>query len=417
MKVRDVVYAVGRSGYFNKDLKATTAGAKANGTFLEGKPLTPGYTRIVQPGFIISVMLVLESGEVAIGECADVIFSGLAGRDPLFVPEEHMPVLESTVRRWLVGRDVSRFRVNAEEIDRLEIEGRRLHTALRYGLTQALLAAAALAGRVTIAEVVSKEYGSRIQSKVIDILASCHRGDLLQLDRMIMKRVPILPHASFTTPADLGLGGKTLLEYARSIAARIREVGDADYRPRIHLDVYGTLGELFGDDISGLAEYLGRLAEAVQPFDLLIETPIIAQSREEQIGIFKSLRSALRKRGVKIGLIADEWCNTLEDIRLFADEEAADYVQIKTPDLGGVNNTIEAVLYCKSKGIGCCLGGTANETDLSARICAQIGLATNPDFMLSKPGIGADEGVMILSNEMSRTIALVGHRARQDARS
>jgi len=67
--------------------------------------------------------------------------------------------------------------------------------------------------------------------------------------------------------------------------------------------------------------------------------------------------------------------------------------------------------------MGCCLGGTANETDLSARICAQIGLATNPDFMLSKPGIGADEGVMILSNEMSRTIALVDRRQHQDARS
>jgi methylaspartate ammonia-lyase len=31
--------------------------------------------------------------------------------------------------------------------------------------------------------------------------------------------------------------------------------------------------------------------------------------------------------------------------------------------------------------------------------------------MLSKPGIGADEGLMILTNEMLRTIALVKHRA------
>ncbi|KAL1914498.1 uncharacterized protein VTP21DRAFT_8212 [Calcarisporiella thermophila] len=50
--------------------------------------------------------------------------------------------------------------------------------------------------------------------------------------------------------------------------------------------------------------------------------------------------------------------------------------------------------------MGCCLGGTANETDPSARICAHIGLATNPDFMLSKPGLGGDEGVMILKNEI-----------------
>ena len=75
-----------------------------------------------------------------------------------------------------------------------------------------------------------------------------------------------------------------------------------------------------------------------------------------------------------------------------------------------MNNTIEAVLYCKSHGMGCCLGGTANETDLSARICAQIGLATSPDFMMTKPGLGADEGYMILTNEMLRTIALMASR-------
>ena len=72
-------------------------------------------------------------------------------------------------------------------------------------------------------------------------------------------------------------------------------------------------------------------------------------------------------------MIADEWCNTLEDIKLFADAKAADFVQIKTPDLGGINNTIEAVLYCKQHGMGAALGGTANETDQSARICTHIG--------------------------------------------
>ena len=116
MKIGDVVFAQGISGYFNKDLQAVKAGAKANGSFIDGKPLTPGYTHIVQPGSIISVMLLLEDGGVAVGECADVIFSGLAGRDPLFEPARHLPMLQSVVRPWLLGRDVGAFRANAEEI-------------------------------------------------------------------------------------------------------------------------------------------------------------------------------------------------------------------------------------------------------------------------------------------------------------
>ncbi|AOB32435.1 hypothetical protein AKI39_19475 [Bordetella sp. H567] len=411
MKIKDVVYAVGRSGYFNKDLAAVKAGAKPNGTVYDGKPITPGYTEIVQAGYIVSVMLVLEDGSVATGECADVIFSGLAGRDPLFVPAEHMPLLESRVRDWLVGRDIGAFRAAAEEIDRMQFDGKRLHTALRYGITQALLAAAAVAGRCTIAEMVSREYGSTIRTEPVDILASCHRGDMLQLDRMIIKKVAMMPHGSFTTAPDLGPGGSVMLAYAKEVADRIKAIGAPGYKPRIHLDVYGTLGDLFGDDMDALCDFLGRVKAAVEPFDFLIETPVIADSQQGQIDLFARLRAGLKARGIKIGVIADEWCNTLEDVRLFVDTQAVDYIQIKTPDLGGINNSIEAVLYCKSHGVGCCLGGTANETDLSARICAQVGLATGPDFMLSKPGIGADEGVMILTNEMLRTIALIGRTA------
>jgi methylaspartate ammonia-lyase len=65
------------------------------------------------------------------------------------------------------------------------------------------------------------------------------------------------------------------------------------------------------------------------------------------------------------------------------------------------------VLYAKSKGMGCCLGGSGNETDQSARITAQIGLASRPDFLLSKPGFGGDEALMIQTNEMLRTLALI----------
>ena len=65
--------------------------------------------------------------------------------------------------------------------------------------------------------------------------------------------------------------------------------------------------------------------------------------------------------------------------------------QIKTPDLGGINNTIEAVLYCKEHGMGAYLGGTCNETNRSAEVCANIAMATKPVQYLAKPGMGVDE--------------------------
>jgi methylaspartate ammonia-lyase len=229
---------------------------------------------------------------------------------------------------------------------------------------------------------------------------------------MILKRVELLPHASFTIVDEhVGRNGEKLLEFASGVAKRIAAIGDADYAPRIHLDVYGTLGELFRMRMEPLAAYLGRLVQAAHPYDLLVESPIIASTQQEQIANLQRLRALLKDKGIAVGVIADEWCNTLEDVKLFADVAACDYVQIKTPDLGGINNSIEAVLYCRTKQMGSSLGGTANETDQSARISSHIGLACRPDFMLSKPGLGVDEALMIQSNEMARTLALLAARA------
>ena len=413
MNIADVIAVSGRAGFFNRDLAAVKSGAKADGFAYPGKPVSPGFTRIVQPGKAISVMLLLEDGQVAFGDCTDVILSGVAGRDPLFRAEDHLAFMQTTLRDRLCGRPIDRFRPLAEEIDRSEYQGKPLHTALRYGITQALLHAAALASHCTISEIVAREYRCDIATAPLPILASCHKEDVQMIDRMILKRVELLPHASFQqVERDIGLEGEKLIAYAKGIVRRIREIGDPDYRPVIHLDVYGTIGELFGTDTAAIASYLGELKAAVEPHELLVESFVIAPSRAEQIERFRTLRAALREGGHRVGIIVDEWCNTRDDIKAFADAGAADYAQIKTPDLGGINNTIEAVLYARDKGMGCCLGGSGNETDQSARITAQIGLATRPSFLLSKPGFGGDEALMIQMNEMLRTLALIEARGR-----
>jgi methylaspartate ammonia-lyase len=411
MRVQRVICSIGRSGYMHRDLMAIKSGAIPDGFLFHGKALSPGFKKIVEPATIISVMLELDDGQIAFGDCADVILAGVAGRDPAFRAEDHIAALRSDIAPLLTGCDVSTFRANAGEYDQLRQGGKLLHTALRYGITQALLHATSLAQRKTMAEIIAAEYGSTISSKPIPILASGHKDDPLQLDRTILKRVELLPHASFTVVKDhVGLQGEKLLAFAGHVSKRISAIGDVGYKPRIHLDVYGTLGELFQMKIEPLADYLGRLMEAARPYELLVESPIIASTQDDQVASFKKLRALLKQKGIAVGLIADEWCNTLEDIKLFADAAASDYVQIKTPDLGGINNTIEAVLYCRSRKMGSSLGGTANETDQSARICTHIALACSPDFMLSKPGLGVDEALMIQTNEMARTLAILAAR-------
>ena len=46
---------------------AIKAGARADGFIFHGTPVLPGYRKIVEPGTTISVMLLLEDGQVADG--------------------------------------------------------------------------------------------------------------------------------------------------------------------------------------------------------------------------------------------------------------------------------------------------------------------------------------------------------------
>ncbi|MHC4885511.1 MAG: methylaspartate ammonia-lyase, partial [Planctomycetota bacterium] len=211
----------------------------------------------------------------------------------------------------------------------------------------------------------------------------------------------------------LGRDGSKLVEYISWLRDRILSLRiDQDYSPYLHIDVYGTIGIIFENNPLPVAEYLAGLQDAAAPFNLAIEGPVDGDGKERQIELLLAIRKELCRLGSSVKIVADEWCNTLEDIQDFATAKACDMVQIKTPDLGGIQNTVEAVLFCREQGIDAYQGGTCNETDVSARACVHAALASRPCRMLAKPGMGFDEGFTIVNNEMERALAIL--RMRRD---
>ncbi|QPB24483.1 methylaspartate ammonia-lyase [Rhizobium sp. 007] len=412
MKISDVIFPTGQSAYFHIDFAAVRLGRVVDGFTYKGPVATPHFSTIAEPAKTISVVLVLEDGQVAFGDCTDVVYSGVYGRDPIFLPSMHLDRLNGEVAGMLRGRDISSFKTVAEEFDAHDSRGTKLHIAVRYGITQALLHAVSLIGRETMAEVVAREYETGISTTPIPILSTGELDDPKQLDRMILKRVDLLPHSYYqNAQQQLTAGAENLFEYIRYVASRILAIGDPGYQPRIVVDMGGTLGDLFSNNVSAIVACLGRASEAAKPFDLVIEGPVTGATRDEHLTLFHEIRVQLRAAGINVPIIADEWCNTFDDIKALIAADASDFVQIKMPDLGGINNTIEAVLYCKEHRMGAFLGGSYNETDQSARVSTHIALATQPDFMVAKPGRGGDEALMIQRNEMSRSIALMHHRS------
>ncbi len=410
MKIIDVVCSAGRTGFYFDDQRAIKQGAGHDGMFYTGAPVTDGFRSVRQAGKSISVMLVLEDGQIAWGDCAAVQYSGAGGRDPLFLAEDFIPVIEQYIKPQLVGKEANDFRGLCAMMEAITVEGKRLHTAIRYGVSQALLDAVAKATGRMMCEVVADEYGCTVSDKAIDIFTQSGDDRYMNADKMIIKGAQVLPHALINNIDEkLGRKGEKLAEYVAWLRDRILAMRhNENYLPVFHIDVYGTIGAAFGNNnYQAMADYIEELGKIAKPFHLRIEGPMDCDcDRETQMTALAGLTAELDKRGCDVELVADEWCNTLEDIKLFADHKAGHMVQIKTPDLGGINNTIEAVLYCKERGVGAYQGGTCNETDRSAQVCVHCAMATQPAQILAKPGMGVDEGYMIVYNEMNRILAI-----------
>lgn len=409
MRISKVTFSRGISAFYFDDQRAIKKGAKHDGFTYVGQPVTQGFTNIRQAGQSISIIMLLEDGQIATGDCAAVQYSGAGGRDPLFLANEFIPFMEKHIKPHLEGMEIGTFRDMSKRFCEMKIEGKPLHSAIKYGLTQALLDAVAKSLRIMPCEVVCNEYGLPIIAKRVPIFGQSGDDRYNNVDKMLIKGVEALPHGLINNVEEkLGLQGEKLREYVRWLVKRVRTLRACDsYKPDLHIDVYGTIGQLFENDMIKVADYVASLEKDAEDLQLYIEGPVDVEAKLPQIEALKTITDRLRAIGSNVKIVADEWCNTYEDIKDFTDAKSCHMVQIKTPDLGGIQNIVESVIYCKQNGMEAYQGGTCNETDNTARICVHLAMAAQAERMLAKPGMGFDEGYTIVNNEMERIISVL----------
>ncbi len=399
--------APGLGGVFVDDQAAIRSGVTRDGFGYLGEPVTRGFRGIRDPSPAVVIVIVTSDGQVATGDCVAVQYTGVGGREEIFSPLEVATYLNEEIAPRILGSRLTSFRDLAARCDEWRWGESPLPSAISYGLTQAFLHAVALAQRRTMAEVIVEEFATGVELSPVALFAQSGDERYLSVDRMILKRVEVLPHGLINSPDKVGPRGVDFVEYVSWVSRRVRHLStEAEYRPTLHFDTYGTLGIACGNQLTELASLLSEVGEAAQPFNVQIEHPIDGGTREAQILLMSELRRLLKESTVDVKIVADEWCNTLEDIREFVTAGAVDLVHVKVPDVGGLHHSVEALLYLREQGVGRYFGGSCTETDVSARVSAQVAMACGANQVLAKPGMGVDEGIQIMRNEMTRVMLL-----------
>lgn len=392
-----------RGGYYADDLMAIQGGAVPDGHLYLGPSRTPGHDAVRNAAAALSVRLRSASGAAGWGDVCTPQYSGFSGRDLPIQPQLHGPQVDRAIAALAAAGSVT-FERGCGILEELRLDDRPLHTGVRYGVSQALLGLVAQERGLLPAHVLAASFGTR-ELRRVALYAQTgedrHRG----VDKMIMKRVDVLPHGLINSPSVFGRDGSAFLEYAKWVSDRVCATDDLDYRPRLHFDIYGLLGTATDGDTSSMVDFCRRLTALCHPLAVQLESPVFGSDGDDTRQRLAELRGALRDREVPIAIVADDWCNGLDDIASFAEAGAVDIVQIKMPDLGSLTNALTAASLCRDHGVGVFIGGSCTETELSARYSAHLALVVAADQVLAKPGMGVDEGVLIVGNEMARVLA------------
>ncbi|MDA8024927.1 MAG: methylaspartate ammonia-lyase [Actinomycetota bacterium] len=442
IRVIGVTAVIGLAGFFCDDQSAIAKDATKDGFVYATPPVTPGFSATRMAGRGLSVILFGNDGAVGVGDLLTVQYGGVANREAPYSYDDLTKVkrfVETELSQFLTNQPIASFREASRMISELRTSGdlrseqsvsivgfdkavtrpydsevretanrRSLPTALRFAITSAILDLIANTNRELMATTIAREYQADTAFRRVSIFAQSGDDRYLNIDKMILKEVDALPHGLINNVSSLvGKDGSIFADYLRFVISRIEHLRPReDYRPTLHFDVYGTFGAAFGGSTSRLADYLASLKEISPTYDLRFEHPIDGGSFEGQIEVMARLKHLLRDKGVDIKIVADEWCNDVSDIAAFADADAADMIHIKSPDLGGLDEMAEATLAVKKKDLQAYLGGSCNESDVSARATTHLAVALGADQVLAKPGMGVDEGLMLVRNEMERIMAI-----------
>jgi len=387
-------------------------------TILAVPGLSPVAQQAASPG-IISIGLVLDGQTVVWGDC---LAAGATCPDapPPFAIKAGFQTIQTVIAPALRQESLTHFRPLAQKIDQLSEStpsGEDLiHPALRYGLSQALLAAVARTHDVTMAERLATEYDLPRPAQPIPIQTEIEALALATTKPLILRRLAAFSHTpAITDPAaDLGRNGEYLQRYTRRLKTQISQTypqtDPPSSSPAIHLTLRGGLGQLYEHNIGRVLGDLVGLEKTTSPYHLRVEDPLLLDSRPAHLEALADLKAYLRLRQMETDLVAAGWVDSLDAVKAVIEADAAHMLRLTLPALGGLDQTITAILACQGHGLGVLLDPDPAATPRTTEIALHLALATQPTLLTTAPPPTNLTDLATIHNEMTRLLTWIAAR-------
>jgi len=416
--------------------------------------VTSGFTNVREPGQSVTITVLLQGpdGSHSLqGSCAAIQHAGSGGREKRFDAPAMIRALGSFNFSEALRAVAAAPAIQTIRALLAKVQG----AAEAYGLGQVLVQFAAFAADVSVPHCIAqyalahplcpqtlREHLQAFLRKtvsaesLIDLPLFFQTGDnrTIMVEEVLGNacccRLAAYPHGLFNTQEKLAMLPRYLELWTRYEQEICGEISAESF---LHCDTYGQIGELVnGGTVTsfdkGLIENVGDWilqASSHTNKHISIEAPVevkplhdgsldpagVQALQEQQRKTNACLLTFLFKKGFTGRLVSDEYINTIADMGDFIGEikhqcqqqhlDSASVlqhymIQIKTPVLGDFTQIVDAVLYCASEGVAVYVGGTCNETALSARHVYTAAAVLQPLItqVLIRPGMDVRMGLM-----------------------
>lgn len=387
---------------------------------------------------VVSVGLVLENGQIGWGDCVDLVNDG----------ELLSAIVLNYVRPLLVGRQLVSFRELSAEIQALTetitlvetihhppppkkegVSRRKMFTlnwereqppapppeiiehqeirpilaTVRYGASQALLNALALAKQTSIVDVLQREYDFAKLTKTVPTLPFLYVRQLNSAKRMFVYRPSAIGLSLSSTDFDseMGNNGVVLSNAAQRLRTdALATDGPHKFSPTFYYRVFGGYGVQQNNSVGKVLGKLFTIHKNAKPYQLWVEDAMLGDDFDHYIKLNKQLRKLSNLRKMTSLLVANHYVDSLARVQAVIDAEAAHHVYLDPSKLGSVGTMLDALALCRQAGLGVVWGGHSAETMLSADVTSQIVMACQPDFVVTKPA--TQVGLTTMQNAMVR---------------
>ena len=390
---------------------------------------------------VLQVGLVLSDQHIAWGDCIDV--QG-------FSAEYLQKTITDHISPILIGKPASKFRDNGAGLDALietititetiqppAPEGvsrrnllraafeeplppavtrkyevtRPLAASVRYGISQALLEAAAYASGCSAVEMITSQYDFSLPTEMVPLYTELRPTQLKSLGRIYAYRPGAISvvYPGVDPVKEVGERAEFSQRYTRMMKeAALAEGAPNEFKPRILHSMKGAYSTIIGESTGKTLGRLSGLDTNARPYEVIVIDPMAWPERDKQIDKMKRLVDLMRLRvnmSLKVAIHAD--IKTVQDVRDFVEAKAAHFVVLDPLQMGSLHAVIDGAQICRDAEIGVLIGGVSAETTRASRLTTHVALALQPDYILAKPA--SQVGIVTVNNEMNRILFELGH--------